>query len=342
MNARPFAWYDLFWLVAHRDAITLLDYESALTYGSPLGWTAQLRNLALNQNVFTGVARSADHGAHLAGQVAFTQGERAAHLRFLLAQEGIEEGALLALLDLLVQQAGGMGAFQVLADVPASFEDISAFRRASFRPYAQQCVWRMRTDGPRSKPDGKAGLWQGPLSVGEAAVLSFCQTWVPPAVQSAEPRVGRDGPVLVLQQEGRLMALADVARGPRGTFLKVVLRPEVDGVEEALQNLAERFAPRGPVYIATRTYQPHLESALERLGAEPGPQQTLLVKYMASLESRDVREAVAVFQNHAVKLYPTSTHCDGTGDGSGGPWEEPRVPSEAEAQRLKEHTSVAA
>jgi hypothetical protein len=341
MNARPFAWYDLFWLVAHRDAITLLDYDSALIYGPPLGWAALLRNLALNQNVFTGVARSSDHGAHLAGQVAFTQGERAAHLRFLLAQDGIEEGALLALLDLLVQQAGGMGAFQVLADVPTEFEDIGSFRRASFRPYAQQRVWRMQTGGPRAKPDGKAGLWEGSLSVGEGAVLSFYQTWVPPTVQSAEPRVGSEGPVLVLQEEGRLLAVADVARGPRGTLLKVVLRPEVDGVEEALQNLAERFAPRGPVYMATRSYQPHLESALERLGAEPGPQQTLLVKYMAALETRDVREAVAVLQNHAVKLYPTSTHCDGTDDRRDGAREEPRVPSQSESQRLKEHTPVA-
>jgi len=75
--------------------------------------------------------------------------------------------------------------------------------------------------------------------------------------------------------------------GPRGVYLQPVIHPDVEDARDLLIDLLQAlpaFYLGRPVYIAVRSYQSWLESALEELHGQVAPRQALFVKHLASAQ----------------------------------------------------------
>jgi hypothetical protein len=83
--------------------------------------------------------------------------------------------------------------------------------------------------------------------------------------------------------EGNIVGLALTQFGPKGILLDMLLAPDLDLVDDYLSALLFHLPYRDTrnVYLRVRSYQQQLASALERAGAQPGSNQTVLVKRLA-------------------------------------------------------------
>lgn len=127
--------------------------------------------------------------------------------------------------------------------------------------------------------------WQTWTSKDIPAVRSLYQTLVPPLIQPVEPLTRLETLGLVCYgEQGTLQAFADLVYGPAGVWVIPFIHPQssLDTVDLLLQLVSDLPDLNGrPVYLAARSYQPWIESALESSPAECGPEQALLVRYIA-------------------------------------------------------------
>jgi len=257
-----------------------LNYAQELTYGNLLGFSAMLSRLDPNIDVSTGVTRSEDGKAPLAGQVDYNQGERSAHLAYLLPDEISELPEESALIDYLACKAGEMGALNLLADVQESHPAFEMLRRDTFKVYCWESVWKLPATPPSTVRF--KDLWHEEKASDELAVRTLYQTVVPPIVQAAEPFT--NGPLrrLVYRQEGELMAFTDNLSGPHGFYLRPVIHPSVEDVHSLIADLIYYLQSLGkPVYFPVRSYQAWISDALDDLGASSSPRRAVMVKHLA-------------------------------------------------------------
>jgi len=267
-------------LLRYRQRVLCLNYAQELTYGNLLGFSAMVSRLDPNIDVSTGVTRSENGKIPIAGQVDYNQGERSAHLTYLLPDEISEHPEESSLVDYLACKAGEMGALNLLADVQESHPAFEMLRRDTFKVYCWENVWTL----PKTLPPTVQyqGLWQEEKEPDELSVRTLYQTIVPPIVQAAEPFT--NGPLrrLVYRQEGEIMAFTESISGPRGFYLKPVIHPSVEDVQSLIVDLILSLQSMGkPVYFPVRSYQAWISDALEYLGAKPAPRRALMVKHLA-------------------------------------------------------------
>ena len=84
-----------------------------------------------------------------------------------------------------------------------------------------------------------------------------------------------------------MMAYIDALYGARGIFLRPLIHPNVDDVQEKLvgllaQNLANKR--QRPVYFCVRSYQAWVEPILEEMEANVGPRQVVMVKHLVNVQ----------------------------------------------------------
>jgi len=263
-----------------------LDSSSLLTRGGPAGMTAVLSHLYSNRGSYTAVAQSGQNRQRTVGQIQHSAGERSARLSFLLASDCFDCAA--ALLEDLSFQAGEWGAFHVLADLDEQNPFFETLRRVGFLTYARQRIWKMAAP-PSPETDGH-GAWRAASPTDSEAIRSLYQALVPPLVQGAEEIDLNPPHGLVYVQENRLLAYTEDLYGPNGIYLQPFIHPEVANVPRLFTLLHQQIpATLGrPVYVAVRSYQAWLESALEQLGAQPMPSQVLLVKHLVNVQRATV------------------------------------------------------
>ncbi len=298
-----------------------LDTAVRLTRGNPAGLAAGLSLLNPDQGSYTAVCRRPQDGAAMVGQVVHTPGERPASLTFALPAGGNAEDCLPGLLDGLAAQAGAMGAYSLLADLPENDPALPTLRRAGFGVYARQRVWKL-PDMP-ADANGESGLWRAYTPADEWAVRSLYLSLAPPLVQGAEPFLSRSLHGQVHRNGDTLLSFAEIQRGPRGIYLQTHIHPEVDHVPELLINLFKRLPRLGrPVYMAVRSYQVWLETIMEEMGAEAGPRHTLLVKYLIAAQRTATESVRQSLLNHdsagAASSLLKNVHLDDGGDSANG------------------------
>ena len=111
------------------------------------------------------------------------------------------------------------------------------------------------------------------------------QALVPPLIRPVEPLTRLEMLGLVFYDDrGELQAFADLVYGPVGIWVLPFVHPQcpvdISGVlAQLVLDLPDRN--RRPVYIAVRSYQPWVENALDMFSPEKGPEEALLVKYLA-------------------------------------------------------------
>lgn len=291
VQVRPFAWHDIWLLYRYRTQVQFFDSALVLTGGNPVGVSAMFGHLYPVNSIYTGVLRARDEGFSIVGQVHYRPGEHSARLAFMLPERSLGSPTSVKLIESLAWEAGDRGAFHILAEVDERSQAVDALRRAGFSVFGWQRVWRFSED--RLPNDCEDQCWCPISGRDEIAVRSLYHTLVPPLVQGAEPLNGRTLHGLVYHQGEDVLAYAEGQFGPRGIYLNPVVHPDVTDVTHLMYALLHSLSPRGnrPVYVAVRSYQTWIESALEELGGEPGPRQALMIKHMVNIQRAGVPAA---------------------------------------------------
>lgn len=289
VEVRPFAWHDWITLYRNRRRVLCTDSALALTRGGPLGPMAFLSRFDPNHGSFTGVVDSQGGNPAVMGQMTYTPGARSARVAFLLPGDALDAGALAALVETLAVQAGEWGACHLLAEVEETSPAVDPIRRSGLGVYAWQTIWKL----PALPAENESRFWRPAVPGDTIAARSLYQFLVPPLVQAAEPFIEIGVQRWVVRQNGDLLAYAEVVTGPNGQYIQPVIHPDAEDPAGLLRDLLARstLAGRG-LYVAARSYQSWLETALARLNGSPAPRQALLVKHLAILQRAGVRHPV--------------------------------------------------
>jgi hypothetical protein len=281
MNIRPFDWRDLTLLHGYLNRGIFLDSTRALIHGKsviPLG--ALLYFLGPSTRMFTYRCSSdTQSGSPLIGQLTYATGASYARLSFLAPEDAIEQGGLSALSDYVALQMGNKGAFHILADIDENSQVFQLLHRAGFAIYARQRIWRL--DG-QPQGDQVPVPWRTILSRDAIGVRSLYCNVVPGLVQQVEPMPKKNLKGVVLYKASDAIAFVELKYGRNGIWAQPFIHPDVGDFDCSLVNLLHELPNRGnrPLYLCVRSYQSWLESAIEAMGAQPGPVQAVMVRHL--------------------------------------------------------------
>jgi len=283
IRIRPVTWYDLWVMHRYRGQVQYFDNSLALTRGYSLR-RAFFGSLSPSRVSYTALCRSRQDNQFLIGQVNYCLNEHSARLGFVLPERSLESPVLGALLEDLAWQAADRGALHLLAEVDERSRAVDPLRWAGFTIYAWQKLFKL--NGASLTGECPEDCWQPLSPVQKFAVRSLYQTLAPPLVQGAESLNGQVMKGLIYCQDGEVMGYAEGHAGPRGIYLTPIIHPNVAHLDRVLLSLLRSLAPSGrrPVYLGVRSYQSWVQPALEALGAQPGPQQALMIKHMVQTQ----------------------------------------------------------
>ena len=255
----------------------------ALTCGNPLSWSQLISSFNPLDHVFTGVYDPGSDGSKTIGQIYQSGDWVGAQLHYLLPSGDKNTQDMAILLEGLIHQAGQWGAKHVIADLSVDSVLFGSFRQTGFSVLAKQRVFRCETAWePPKETINKWRIW---TSKDVKAMRSLYDTLVPPVIQTVEPLTKRKMLGMVYyDQDGDLKAYADLVYGPIGAWVLPFVDPQTK--EHPLDLLGQLILDlpdlnNRTVYLITRSYQPWLENALSSSSASPGPEQALMIRYLA-------------------------------------------------------------
>ncbi len=289
---RTFTITDLGLLNAYKKQALFLHNQLVLTQGpGAVARAAWLSPLASFTGTFTYLSSAnGDRGA-LIGQARHRIGSPVAHCTFLAPRELLDAPALPELLERLLARVGERGAQSLLAEVDENGPAFAALRQAGFSIYARQRVWQI-TKPPRAK--ASTSSWRPVFARDELAVHLLRNSLLPGQVQQIEIEDSAKLEGYVYYREGELQAFVEVKRGPRGIWLQSFVHLDAEPIHQMLADLVTKLRPRPsrPLYVSLRSYQDWLESALQDLGAQPGPRQAAVARRTAvPLKVEEARRA---------------------------------------------------
>lgn len=218
------------------------------------------------------------------GQFRYRPGEFKAHLVYLAPtlDDDDDDSAWLHMLDAMAEQAGAIGAQNLVGEVELSHRLFETMRRAGYAVYGRQVIWR---HGPIGEAFKDAGLPISPeTEADQTSIAALLGSTIPRILQTVMgPSADMQG--LVYRKQGRVEAYIAFSEGKHGVYLLPFLHPEVlseapDIIAAALLNI-ERCR-KLPVYISVRGYQGWLENAMLDLGFMPWLEQAVMVKHLTA------------------------------------------------------------
>lgn len=296
---RSILWYDWPYIFRQRRQICSLDNVLLLTSGTPLSLTHILSAIRPTDHLYTGVYEPSDDAEKSIAQIYQSSKMENAHINYLLHPEIGDPNNLISLLEGLIKEAGSWGARQVVADVDTDSPYFAPFRQAGFSVLAKQQVFKCSS--PEKVHSTLKNQWRIWRSADIPAIRSLYHTLVPPLVQPVEPMTRREMLGLVyFDGKGDLQAYADLVYGPVGAWVLPVIHPQTkEDITDLLSQmlLALPDLNRRSIYITARSYQPWVEHALVDLSADPGPEQALLVSYIAHRQRVKAEFSFASIEN---------------------------------------------
>ncbi len=305
MNIRPFGLRDLSLLPRYRSRGLFLDSTRVLIHSSmmvPMG--ALFTFIGPSLRIYTYIyENNQDTNQRIISQVTYSLGSSYARLSFMAPQDALDQPGLTALTEFIVAELGQLGVYHLLADVDESNPVFQMLHRAGFAIYARQRVWRL--DG---EPLGETAdaPWKASRPRDIIGVRSLYCNVVPGLVQQVEPLPKKDIKGVVYYQNGELLAFVELKYGTKGIWVQPFVHPDTQGFDQHLVHLLHDLPGRRerPLYICVRSYQSWLESAVEAMGAQPGPQQAVMVRHLAI--SRRVKETLSIPALNGKRIEPTA------------------------------------
>jgi hypothetical protein len=168
-----------------------------------------------------------------------------------------------------------------MAEVRADQPEREILYQAGFKDYADQQIWKL----PREVVGeiGK-GTWLPVSHRDQALIEGIYQRNIPGSIQHLEQIPDfRKERSLACWLEDKIVGFATTRFGPNGILIDLVMELSSEDIESFLHSLLFHLPYRNTrvVYYRVRSYQERIGSALERLGAIPGPQQRVMVKKLA-------------------------------------------------------------
>jgi len=276
MSIRPLAILDLPQLYRFREEAIGLDTARTLTRGNPLGAVRLLAYMNPARHVYSAIANGESES--VLGGIIHSRDETFAKLLYLAPASQLNHPNLPALIENLSAQAGGWGAFHVLAEVDETGDVFVPLRKAGFSVYAWQRMWQIS-----ELNESNSGLeWTRVRSIQLSAVQSLYHQIVPPLLHPIEPQPKSE--IGWISNDG-VKCYVSVTHGMYGIVLTPLIHPEVTDVSAKLAALISKLPDRRnrPVYICVRSYQAWLEPVLADLGAKAAARQAVMVKHLAHL-----------------------------------------------------------
>jgi hypothetical protein len=296
MTIRPLAILDLPQLYRFREEAIGLDTARTLTRGNPLGAGRLLAYMNPARHVYSAIANGESES--VLGGIIHSRDDTFAKLLYLAPSSQLSHPALPALIENLSAQAGGWGAFHVLAEVDETGDAFVPLRKAGFSVYAWQRMWEIS-----ETTESSSGFeWTRVRSIHLPAVQSLYHQIVPPLLHPIEPQPKT--PVGWISNDGA-KCYVSVMHGVYGIVLTPLIHPEATDVSAKLEGLINNLPDRRgrPVYVCVRSYQAWLEPVLADLGARSGKRQAVMVKHLAHMV-RDAAVARAT-QPTGVSVQPS-------------------------------------
>jgi len=236
-----------------------------------------------SDHVFTGVHQPQGERERLVGQIHQSPRVNSAHINYLLITEESEPEELVVLLEGLIKQAGHWGAKQVIVDLESQSDLFPYFRQVGFSVLAKQRIYKCQPLDPNLlQVEHGWRIWR---NEDIQSMRRLYMTVVPPLIQPIEPLTRREMLGLVYYDTtGSLQAYADLVYGPKGAWALPIVHPQIDvSISDLLLQLVNDLPDRNgrPIYVASRSYQPWVEQALETLDVESGPEQAMMIRYLA-------------------------------------------------------------
>jgi hypothetical protein len=305
MNIRPFGLRDLPLLPRYRQRGLFLDSTRVLIHGPtmvPVGALISFVGSTLRTYTYY-CENTSEPTKPIIGQVNYSMGASYARLSFLAPEDGLEQPELTALSEYLVTQMGPLGVYHVLADVDESNQVFHLLHHSGFAIYARQRIWRMDGD-----PSGDVAetTWRASRSRDIIGVRSLYSNVVPGLVQQVEPLPKKELKGVVYYQDGEVFAFVELKYGQKGIWIQPFVHPDAQGFERHLAHLLLNLPGRHgrPLYICVRSYQSWLETAVEAMGAQPGPQQAVLVRHLAI--TRRINQTLPIPAINGKRAEPTA------------------------------------
>jgi hypothetical protein len=285
MNIRPFEWRDFPLLNNYRNQGLYLDSTRALIHGTrliPLGAFFTYLGPATRSYTYRCEDCSPSE-TPLIGQITYTTGASYARLSYLAPENTMEMSDLATLLEYMALQIGRQGAFHILADVDESSQVYHLLRRAGFAIYARQRIWRL--DGQASG-DGDVATWSAISSGDVIGIRSLYCNVVPGLVQQVEPLPKKNLKGFVHYQNADIRAYVELKYGRYGIWVQPYVHPDVENFNRQLVHFMNGLPGRRnrPLFVCIRSYQSWLETAIEAIGAKPGPQQAIMVRHLTIVD----------------------------------------------------------
>lgn len=310
MTARLFNWRDMPALQAQRERSVFLDSALLLTRGQLVLPGALLSYIVPSAGVFTCVVEGQDATpSSIIGQFIQAPAASCAHLTFLVPEAAIATPLALELLDFMAVQAGQRGALRLLADVDELSEAFEVMRRSGYAIFSRQRVWQL-ADGQEKVRE--TALWRNAHSRDAAAIRSLYNNVVPGLVQQVEPFDAQKPRGLLYDGSGEVQAYVELHYGRRGIWAQPFVHPDAEHVTESFVDLFHNIPNRHsrPVYICVRSYQSWLEPAIQESGAEAGPRQAVMVKYLASQQKAQRLLALPSLENSQPEITAPIAHVE--------------------------------
>jgi len=301
MSPRPLELFDLPKLQQFRNAIISLDCAQILTRGNPLRAVNFLAHLNLTRRIYTAIHES-NSGESLLGSIRQQEGESFARLTYL-APISVLTADVLPLIEHLIAHAKDWGAYLVVAEIEEDSPLFQPLRQGGFSVCSRQRVWDL---SEIELSEESPSFWRRVKDADRLAIQSLQRQLVPPLLQQVEnfehPKRG------LVCKNVEMLAYIDALYGARGIFLRPLIHPNVDDVQEKLagllvRNLANRR--QRPVYFCVRAYQAWVEPLLEEMEASVGPRMVVMVKHLASTQRAEKtipRAADAAWANPAAPI----------------------------------------
>ncbi len=291
MLVRPFDWRDLPYLHALRSQTLFLDSALVLTRGPMQVVGAMLSSVLPGLGVFTAVAQHEKHPRlRLIGQAIHRSDAPVARLTFLTPQRLVRTSWFAPVLTHLARRAAAHNALRLLAELERDAAALDVFRECGFQPYGRQRIWRLPSGGLPLSSQG--GRWRMARPEDAAGVQRLYRRIAPALMQQVLPQLPHLSSGLVFVRRGAVLGYVSLRYGLAGVLVQPFLQPEMSAstVENAFALLFTLPFVRGrPLYVGVRADQQWLDSLLLDMGAQPGPEQILLVKHLTvqPLRSRD-------------------------------------------------------
>lgn len=277
--ARKIAWKDVASLPHFKNQKVILDSSFQYIFNPGL-LSSSLLSIVSPSSGFYSAVEVLNSGKYpfLLGQLFHAPGDATARVVFLAPITNNHDQAFGRVLSQLTKAAGERGALQIKAEVEEDSFAEEILIQAGYRSFADQQIWKL----PRRIVFGTGKKAWVPVTQDTTdPAATFCQKNLPGQVQRIEdfPEASHVQE-LISWEEGRIVGFAAAQFGPRGILVDLVLALDLDQVDEYLSALFFHLPYRDTreVYFRVRSYQQQIASALERVEAEAGPNQKVMVK----------------------------------------------------------------